>query len=259
MAGIAPLEVDRDGIAEIRLDRPEVGNAFDLDLTRELNRRLVECEWRQDVRAILLTSSGEAFCVGGDLAYMADALPAAGGALRVLADEMHIAVRNLARSRKPVVAVVPGATAGVGVSLVCAADIVLASPAAGFTVAYTAVGLTPDGGCSWFLPRLVGRRTATELILTNRRVGAEEAARIGLVSRLVDAEELSAEARRVAASACAAPTGAVAASLRLLRASGDRTLDEQLELEAEEIASRANGEEAATAIERFLSARSRRK
>lgn len=255
MAGIAPLDVDGDGIAEIRLDRPEVGNAFDLELTRELNRRLIECEWRDDVRAILLTSSGDAFCVGGDLTYMSNALPEAGPALRVLADEMHVAVRSLARSRKPVVAAVPGATAGVGVSLVCAADIVLASPAAAFVVAYTAVGLSPDGGCSWFLPRLVGPRRATELILTNRRVSAEEAVEIGLVSRLVDGGELEVEARRAAIAASVAPPGAVAASLRLLRASPDRTLDEQLELEAEEIARRADGEEAATAIGQFLAAR----
>jgi 2-(1,2-epoxy-1,2-dihydrophenyl)acetyl-CoA isomerase len=258
MAGIAPLAVGEDGVAEVRLDRPERGNAFDLELSRELNQRLRECESREDVRAILLSSSGDAFCVGGDLGYMAEALPRAGSALRELADEMHIAARSLARSPKPVVAAVGGATAGVGVSLVCATDFAVASPKASFVVAYTAVGLSPDGGCSWLLPRMVGRRVATDLILTNRRLTATAAASIGLVNDVVDDEDLLGEARRLAVAASSAPAGAVAASLRLLRASGDRSLDEQLELEADEIARRADSEEAAAAIEQFLASRANR-
>jgi 2-(1,2-epoxy-1,2-dihydrophenyl)acetyl-CoA isomerase len=252
MPAIAPLEVDERGIAEVRLDRPELGNAFDLEMTRELNERLRDCEWRDDVRAILLTSSGTAFCLGGDLGHMAASLPRAGRTLRALADEMHSAIRSLARSPKPVVAAISGTAAGVGVSLACVADFALASPDAGFTVAYTAVGLAPDGGCSWLLPRLVGRRTATELILTNRRLSADDAARLGLISRVVPATDLPDDCRALAAAAIAAPPGAVAASLRLLRASGDRTLDEQLELEAAEIAAAANGDEADAAIRRFL-------
>lgn len=246
------LEVDEGGLAEVRLERPERGNAFDLELTREFNARLLECEQRDDVRAVLICGSGRTFCVGGDLGYMRAAGREAGTALRVLADEMHRAVRCLARMPKPVIAAAHGAVAGVGLSLVCAADLALASEDASFLLAYTAVGLSPDGGCSWLLPRIVGPRAAAEMTLANRRVAAAEAAQLGLLSRVVSADSLREESRALGAKLGAAPPRATAMAALLLRRSAASSLDEQLELEAESISQLAAGAEAREAIEAFF-------
>lgn len=242
------------GVATLTLARPDTGNAIDPVLARELREAAEGLAARDDVRAVLLRAEGKLFCVGGDVGFFAGA-PDRHAALHALAGDLHDGLRALLALDVPVVAAVQGAAAGAGMSLACAADVVIAGPAASFTVAYTAVGLSPDGGQSWTLPRLVGARRAADMMLRNTRVKADEALRIGLVTEVVGADELDDRAAAVARELAAGPTGALAATRRLLRSSDATTLDEQLDAERESIATRGATAEAGEGIAAFLERR----
>ena len=243
-----------DGIGRLTLARPDQGNAIDLALAEALAE--VTAAWSVDpaVRCVLLTGEGRTFCVGGDLrAFSAQAdLPTH---LLQVTDPFHAAVSRLARMDAPVVAAVHGSAAGGGLSLALAADLVVAAASARFVVAYTAIGLTPDGSGSWMLPRLVGLRRALELTLTNRPLTAAEALAEGLVTSVVPDEDLHAEAERVARSLADGPTGALGAAKRLLRGAGEHDLDGQLALEARSLAAAAASADARDGIAAFLDKR----
>jgi 2-(1,2-epoxy-1,2-dihydrophenyl)acetyl-CoA isomerase len=194
------------------------------------------------------------FCAGGNLGWMA-AQPDREDALRELASVLHEGLGELLDLDVPIVAAVHGPAAGAGVSLALVADIAYAGRSANFTVAYTAVGLSPDGGCSWLLPRAVGHRRASELMLTNRRVDADEAAAIGLVTAVVDDAELDATARATAQRLASGPTEAFAATKRLLRSTWTAELDEQLDREAACIAELAGSPTGTEGVDAFLAKR----
>jgi 2-(1,2-epoxy-1,2-dihydrophenyl)acetyl-CoA isomerase len=180
-------------IATLMLDRPAVGNTIDMALARALIDAAVRCDEDQAIRCIVLTGRGRLFCGGGDVSAFAEAGDDISAFLRELASALHEAISRLMRMKKPLVVLVNGPAAGAGLSLALAGDITLATKSAHFTAAYGALGLTPDGGMTWSLPRLVGRRRAQEIILSNRRVSAEEAAAIGLVTRVVADDALEAK------------------------------------------------------------------
>jgi 2-(1,2-epoxy-1,2-dihydrophenyl)acetyl-CoA isomerase len=243
-----------DHVATLTLSRPDAGNAIDPDVARELRDAARSLAERGDVRALLLRAEGRMFCVGGDVGYFASA-PDRHAALHALAGDLHDGVRALLALDVPIVTAVQGPAAGAGMSLACAADVVIAGRAASFTVAYTAVGLSPDGGQSWTLPRLVGARRAADMMLRNRRVEAAEALEIGLVTEVVDDDLLQDHARTVARELAAGPTEALAATRRLLAASATSTLEHQLDAERESIAARGGGAEAGEGIAAFLERR----
>jgi 2-(1,2-epoxy-1,2-dihydrophenyl)acetyl-CoA isomerase len=252
---LTPVELDvTDGVARLRLNRPEAGNSVDPALAAALAGHAASLEGRDDVRVVVLGAAGRAFCVGGDLGYFASADDPE-RAIHALADGVHAAERSLAAIDAPVVCRVQGAAAGIGFSLVCAADIVIAGASASFTAAYGAVGLSPDGGQSWTLPRLVGARRAAELILTNRRVGAEEAAGIGLITEVVADEELDDRVAAVAARLAASSLPAMGAAKRLLAASATTPFDAHLEVEADTIAALAAGPDGREGVAAFLAKR----
>ncbi len=163
------------GIGRIVLDRPDMGNAIDMGLAEDLVAAAKACAEDDAARCVVLSAAGRMFCVGGDIGSFAAAGDEMGAFLRKLADVLHEAVLVLSAMDKPLVVVVQGPAAGAGLSLALLGDVVLASEASHFTAAYTGIGVTPDGGMSWLLPRLVGLRCAQEMILTNRRVSAAEA------------------------------------------------------------------------------------
>lgn len=251
----APISLTvTDGVADLRLDAPDTGNAIDppwAEAFRDAARSLRD---REDVRVVRLSAAGKMFCVGGDLGFFAGAEDRY-AALHGLAEDVHAGVIALAALDAPVVARVHGAAAGAGMSLVCAADIAIGSPAASFTVAYTAVGLSPDGGASWLLPRLVGLRRATDLMLTNRRVKAEEALAIGLLTELVPEDELDARVDAVVARLAAGPTASYGAVKRLLRSSATAELEPQLDAEADSIATLAASATGIEGVAAFLEKR----
>lgn len=248
------IDID-DGLAHITLRRAEAGNAIDLDMAHGLLDAARTCA-AEGVRAVLLTGEGTSFCVGGDLrefsrlsgTALEEHLTAVTGAL-------HDALRTFAASDAPVVAAVQGAAAGAGLGLAASADVTLAADTASFTAAYTGIGYSPDAGVSWSLPRLVGPKRALDLLLTNRRITAAEAADIGLVSRVVPADRLAAEATRTAGALRGGPTAAFGATRRLVAAGLSADLGPHLDREARALASAAASDTGREGVAAFLGKR----
>jgi 2-(1,2-epoxy-1,2-dihydrophenyl)acetyl-CoA isomerase len=185
-----------------------------------------------DVRAVLLTGAGRAFCAGQDLAEVRitpGESPRFGDVVRT---SYNPTVRLIRSIEKPFVCAVNGVAAGAGANLALACDIVVASDRASFIQAFSKVGLVPDTGGTWFLPRLVGPSKAAELMMLGDRVSAEDALALGLVSRVVPADELATAARELAVRLAQMPTVALGLTKRLIEAAQLNTLGEQLELEA---------------------------
>jgi 2-(1,2-epoxy-1,2-dihydrophenyl)acetyl-CoA isomerase len=244
----------QDGIARLQLNRPDAGNALNAALGAGLRAAAEEIERRDDVRAVLITAAGRAFCVGGDLAYVSSTDDPAAAVLP-LAGDLHAAMLTMRRIDAPVITAVQGAAAGGGLGLIFCADLVIAGASAHFTAAYTAAGLSGDGGITWALPRLVGMRRASELMLTNRRVGADEAAAIGLVTQVVPDEGLEDAALALARSLATGPTAAYGRVKRLLERTWNATFEEQLEQEAEWIAQTAGAPDGREGVAAFLGKR----
>jgi 2-(1,2-epoxy-1,2-dihydrophenyl)acetyl-CoA isomerase len=248
---LGTVKVDiTDGVARLLLHRPDTANAIDSTLARDLFAAARHLRGRDDVRAVLLSGTGPVFCGGGDVpAFAREAdLPAR---IREMTHDLHGAISILVNLDAPVLAAVQGAAAGAGLGLVGMADLVIAAESARFVMAYTRVGLTPDGSTSWFLPRLVGSRRSLELALLNRALTAAEALEWGLVNRVVDDSSLTAEADAMAAMLAAGPTEAFGATKRLLRDGWNETLETHMAREAEQIAlaaARAEGKEGVAAF-----------
>lgn len=240
-----------DGLAHLTLNRPERHNALDLTQGQDLEAVTARVAADPDVRAILIDAEGKSFHVGGDLKYFAGTEDM-GAALRTLTGLAHAAAERLSRGPAPVVVAVQGVAAGGGMSFVLGGDIVLAARSASFTMAYTAAGLTPDLSSTWYLPRLVGLRRAQELMLTNRKLTAEEAHDWGLVTGVVDDEDLADTAMSTARRLAAGPTRAFAGVKSLLRSSFQQPLEAQMADESEMIAAMAATEDAQQGIAAFV-------
>lgn len=252
------LEHDGDGVARITLNRPHVGNAIDIPMARALLGAVIACDEDPAVRCILLSGAGRLFCVGGDVAAFTEAGERLPAFLKEITAYVHAAVVRLARAPKPVVTAINGPVAGGGVGLALIGDIALMAPEAHFTLAYTGIGLSPDAGAAWLLPRLVGMRRAQELCLLNRRVGAAEAAEIGLVTRVVDEGGLAAEARALAAQLANGATAALGATRRLLLDGATQPLETHLEAESRSIAALSRTRDGREGIAAYAQRRSPR-
>lgn len=245
----------QDHVAHITLNRPDAANALDMQMGRDLMHASIQASEDRAVRAVLITGTGKMFSAGGDLksfAAQGDALPAH---LKEVTLYLHAAISRFARMDAPVVVAVNGAAAGAGMSLCLFADLVLAAESAKFTLAYTRAGLSPDGGSTYFLPRIVGMRRALELALTNRVLTAREAHEWGIVTRVVADNALRDEARALARQLAAGATGAYGAAKRLLQHSFSQSLETQMELEAQAIAERARSADAREGIAAFIAKR----
>jgi 2-(1,2-epoxy-1,2-dihydrophenyl)acetyl-CoA isomerase len=224
----------RNGIAQITLNRPKSSNALDAQAVRALLDIANACEVDPTVRVVLLRGSGRNFCAGGDTGRFLKELE--NGTLqafsRQVAADFHLAISRLLRLDSPLIVAVQGAAAGAGLSLVCAADLVIAADDVRLCTAYPALGLTMDGGLSYFLPRIVGRRRALELALTNRVLRAPEALALGVVTEVVTGAELNNRAEELASQLAAGPTRAYGDIKRLLDDGWQQTLETQLEREA---------------------------
>lgn len=245
-----------DGVAHITLQRPDQANAITPALARELLEATIACDINPDVRVVLLDAAGKMFCAGGDLGTFANAGPDLASLLKRMVVDLHAAISRLARMRAPVIAAVQGTAAGAGFSLACACDLVLIARSAKLTMAYTKAGLVPDGSSTYFLPRLLGRRRTLELMLLNPVLTADDALRYGIATRVIDDEALADEARSLARYLADGPTGAYAATKRLVLASAHETLESQMELEAEAIAQAATSPDGREGVAAFLEKRS---
>jgi 2-(1,2-epoxy-1,2-dihydrophenyl)acetyl-CoA isomerase len=248
------LEIGDDGVARLTLNRPNAANAIDLDLARALAERAQELADSKVVRAVLLSGRGDRFCGGGDVRAFAEAAGAGPGLpdkLTGIVAALHEAIEAFARVDAPIVAAVQGSAAGAGLSLVALSDLVVAAASAKFVMAYTAIGLTPDGGSTWYLPRVIGLRRAVELTLTNRALSAEEAHEWGLVTSVVSDDALTSEVEGLVARLAAGPTRSFGAAKRLLYGSLGAPLSQQLaDEEAQLLAAggRADAREGVTAF-----------
>ncbi|MCC6350506.1 MAG: enoyl-CoA hydratase/isomerase family protein [Candidatus Eisenbacteria bacterium] len=226
------LDVAR-GVAVVTLNRPEKLNAFAGDMRERLIARLDEVAGRDDVRVLVLTGAGRAFCAGGDVEHMAG-LAARGapfGELEPLLEAGERAVRRLSALPFPVIAALNGVAAGAGANLALACDVRVASAAAKFGETFVKLALHPDWGGTHHLPRLVGVAKALELCWSGDLIAADEALRLGLVQRLWPAESFEREWRAWAASLAAGPQLAVRAAKASLRAAPLRSLEECLAAE----------------------------
>jgi 2-(1,2-epoxy-1,2-dihydrophenyl)acetyl-CoA isomerase len=248
------LEV-RDRVAYLTLNRPEAANALNPEVIHAFRDAAESLDERDDVGAVLFTGAGKHFSVGGDLRFMHDAGDDVADAVYGLASTMHAGILALAELDAPVISVVRGAAAGGGMSLAIAADLVLAAESAHFTVAYTAIGFSTDGGASWNLPRIVGQRKAIELALLNERLSAAKAAELGLVTRVIADDALDAEADAIAKRLAAGAIGAHGAIKRLLRFSSTSPFGQQLEDEARTIAGLAAAPDGREGVLAFLDKR----
>jgi len=254
--GYEALEFEvRDGVAHLMLNRPKAANALDLTLVRELVDVAETCDRDPAIRAVLLTAAGKMFCAGGDLRSFAAAESSIPELVREVADTLHKALSIFARMDAPIVAAVNGIAAGAGMSLVCHADMAIAAESAKFTMAYTAAGLTPDGSSTFFLPRILGRRRTAELMLTNRRLSAAEAAEWDIVNRVVPDDDLLAEAEALAKQLASGPTRAFGGVKKLLIASATNDLEPQMDLETDFIVAMTETKDGLEGMHAFLEKR----
>jgi 2-(1,2-epoxy-1,2-dihydrophenyl)acetyl-CoA isomerase len=251
------LEI-RERVAHLTLARPEHGNALTVEMAKELAEAAARVADAPGVGAVLLSGEGPSFCVGGDVKSFSRQGDRLSEYLRPTATALHVAVSRLARLDLPLVAAVQGAAAGAGMSLACGADFVIAADTARFTMAYTKIGLSVDGGSSYFLPRLVGMRRTVELMLTNRTLSAEDACAWGIVTRVVPAADLAKEARMLASSLASGATRALRAAKRLVREGWNESLETQLEQETREIVEAGRSADAREGIQAFVEKRAPR-
>jgi 2-(1,2-epoxy-1,2-dihydrophenyl)acetyl-CoA isomerase len=244
-----------DHVARITLNRPDAANALNLDMARDLMHAAIRCGEDASIRAVILTGAGRMFCGGGDLKYFATQEERLPGHLKELAGTLHMAISRFVRMTPPLVIAVNGSAGGAGFSLCLFGDLVLAAESAKFTLAYTRAGLSPDGGSSFFLPRIVGARRALELALTNRVLSAKEAMEWGMVNAVVPDARLQDEALALAQKLAGGATLALGTAKRLMHHGFSESLETQMELEALGIAESAATRDAREGIAAFIAKR----
>ena len=245
----------KDGVGLICLNRPEDGNAITLEMAGELLAVAKRCEEDPEIRAVVLTGRGRMFCAGGDLKTFAVQGKQVSFYMEQVIQAFHEAILRFTWMDAPLVGAINGTAAGGGLSLALIPDIAVAGESAKFTVAYTKVGLTLDGGSSYFLARLVGLRRAKEMALLNPVLAAREALEWGLVNRVVADEQVLGTALEIAAELAKGPTKAYGETKRLILAGATATLEAQLEREARAIAALAGSADGQEGMAAFMGKR----
>lgn len=230
MSNTITLQI-KNHLAIITLNRPEVFNSFNREMALELQKILDDCASNDDIRAVLLTGSGKAFCAGQDLKEVTT--PELNPGIRAILDEHYNPIITKIRTiEKPVVAAVNGVAAGAGANIALACDVVVASDSASFIQAFSKIGLIPDSGGTFFLLRLIGFQKASALAMTGDKVSAEEAEKMGMVYQVFAAETFMDEAVKLAETLSQMPTKALALTKKALNASMQNNLEQQLALES---------------------------
>lgn len=224
-----------DGVATVRLNDPDSLNALSVPMANRLGAVLEEMGRDDSVRVLVLTGTGRGFCAGGDVQSFYDHRDDPHDVMRQILDGLHGAVEVLIDLPFPTIAAINGVVAGAGMGVALATDLAIASDKALFTMAYTDLGVSPDGSSTYFLPRLVGTRIAMDMILTNRRIGAAEAVDLGLVNQSVAVEDFDEAVSDLARRLASGPTRAYVRSRKLLRSSLANNPAEQMAAEGESI------------------------
>ncbi|WP_207430270.1 enoyl-CoA hydratase-related protein [Sabulibacter ruber] len=219
-----------NGVATITLNRPSVYNSFNREMALALQDCLRECQQNDEVRAVLLTGAGKAFCAGQDLAEASG--PESLEISQIVVQHYNPIVLLIRELQKPVVAAVNGVAAGAGANLALACDIVVAKESASFIQAFSKIGLIPDSAGTFFLPRLIGLQRATALMMTGEKVSAPEAATMGMIYKALSDESFDAEVTQLVQKLAQMPTKGFAYTKALLNQTFQNSLEEQLEQEA---------------------------
>lgn len=244
-----------NSVAYLTLNRPQQGNAIDLELAKALLQAAIKCDQDPDIRCVVLTGSGRFFCAGGDVTVFEQAKRQIPSLLSELAGTLHLAISRFMRMEKPLVVVINGTAAGAGMSLALIGDYIIANEKAQFAPAYGAIGLSPDAGLTWHLTKLVGLRKAQEILFLNQKLSAEEACQIGLISKVADFENLLKLQTNVVEQLVSSALPALGNIKQLLLNSHQNSLETHLELEARAIAKISLGAPAQEGLAAFLEKR----
>ena len=240
-------------IAYIELNRPKQYNSLNQTMADDLFKVSLECDDNPKIRSVLMTGSGEdAFCAGGDVNSFYKYGNKTSSHLKEVTTTLHGAISRLSRMNAPLIVAVNGVAAGAGFSFVGFADIAIASTNATFVSAYSKIGLTPDGSSTYFLPRIIGTRRYTELILTNRILSANEALDWGLINKVVNFKDLKDEANNLAKKLASGPTLAFGKLKNLINNSFLDSLEGQMEYEARMISDSAKTKDGMNGIDAFV-------
>lgn len=244
----------KDKIAYLTLNRPEVFNSFNREMALLLQSELDQCESNPEVRAIVIIGEGKAFCAGQDLKEVTspELNP---GFKKILEEHYNPIVSRIRKIEKPIVAAVNGVAAGAGANIALSCDVVIASENASFIQAFSKIGLVPDSGGTFFLPRLIGFQKASALMMLGDKISATEAERIGMIYKVVPAENFSQEITNVASILSNMPTKALGMTKRLLNKSMDNSLEDQLQLEGKLQIESAQSEDYAEGVDAFVNKR----
>lgn len=243
-------------VARITIRREKHFNAIDLQSARELCDIVNRCGSDRTVRAVIISGAGDkAFCAGGDVASFAANPDTVDLLIKEITGCLHQAISRLAWMDAPVIGAINGVAAGAGLSLAAACDLAIASDNAVFTSAYTQIGLTPDGSATYYLPRLIGRRRAMDLFLSNRVLKAQEALDWGLVNRVVPQPALATEADCLAAQLANGPTRAFGGVKKLMLMSLSDSLESQMERETRQIAELSRSDDGLEGVRAFVEKR----
>lgn len=244
------------GSAKLTLNRPDRLNSFTVEMHEEVAAALDQIETDKSIRTLVLTGAGRGFCAGQDLSDRAVAPGGEGVDLGESVEKRYNPlIRRLTDLPMPVIAAVNGVAAGAGANIALAADIVIAAKSAKFIWSFANIGLVPDSGGSWVLPRLLGQARALGLSLTGEPLQAEKALEWGLIWQVVEAEELVAASDALAARFASAPTLGLARTKHVIRTSFERTLEDQLDLERDYMRELGKTDDYKEGVDAFLNKR----
>ncbi|MGB3344549.1 MAG: enoyl-CoA hydratase-related protein [Aequorivita sp.] len=244
----------KDKIAYLTLNRPEVFNSFNREMALLLQKELDDCERNPEVRAIVITGSGKAFCAGQDLKEVTspELNP---GFKKILEEHYNPIISRIRKIEKPIIAAVNGVAAGAGANIALACDVVIASENASFIQAFSKIGLVPDSGGTFFLPRLIGFQKASALMMLGDKVSATEAEQLGMVYKAVSSENFMEEVNSIANTMANMPTKALGLTKRLLNESMNNSLKDQLDLESKLQIESAQSEDYSEGVDAFVNKR----
>ncbi|MDJ0644478.1 MAG: enoyl-CoA hydratase-related protein [Flavobacteriaceae bacterium] len=247
------LEIENN-IARITLNRPEVFNSFNREMALKLQSVFDDCETNSEVRAIVLTGNGKAFCAGQDLKEVTspEMNP---GFKKILEEHYNPIIKRIRSIKKPILAAINGVAAGAGANIALACDIVVAHEKVSFIQAFSLIGLIPDSAGTFFLPRLIGFQKAQALAMLGDKVSAQEAERIGMIYKVVTLEHFEEEVQKLALKLSKMPTKALGMIKELFNASMNNTLNQQLEMESKYQIEAAQSEDYAEGVAAFIEKR----
>lgn len=218
-----------NGVCTLTLNRPEVFNSFNKEMALALQNELDACEKDENVRAIVLVGTGKAFCAGQDLAEVMD--PNGPELQSIVRDHYNPIIQRIRSIEKPIIAGVNGVAAGAGANIALACDLTIAKKSASFIQAFSKIGLIPDSGGTYYLPRIIGSQKALALMMTGEKISADQADALNMIYKSVEDEQFEAEIQKLATTLAAMPTKGLGLTKRAVNQSFNNTLEEQLKVE----------------------------